>query len=156
MPQGNVLPGKLLGVTLDGVYYKCQTTADLTLTAAVTEDDTCKPDQGSDVDPIGWITRTVDSKDWAITFSAKSFADGLGASGNQLSRFFIESDLVVLAHFMTNPDAGDGTISDDVLYEGSGLLTGLKINAPEKGSSTYDATITGNGPLTITETNRTT
>lgn len=154
--MSNALPGKLLGVTLDGVYYKCQTNADLTFSAAVTANDTCKPDQGVGAAPIQWVTNTVDSKQWVITFSAKAFADGLGASGNQLSRFFIESDLVVTAHFMTNPDQGEGVISDDVLYEGSGLLTGLKLNAPEKGASTYDATITGNGPMTITETNRAT
>ncbi len=57
---------------------------------------------------------------------------------------------------MTNPDLGDGTISSDILYTGAGLLTGLKINAPEKGASTYDATITGNGAMTVTEINRTT
>lgn len=152
----NVLPGKLLGVTVNGVYYKCQTNADLNLVAAVTADDTCKPDQGAGSDPVGWITRTVDSKDWTITFSAKSFADGLSASGNSLSRFFISGDLTVQAHFMTNPNLGNGVISADILYSGSGLLTGLKINAPEKGSSTYDVTIVGNGPLTITETDRTT
>lgn len=154
--MANTLPGKLLGVTVDDVYYKCQTTADLTLSAAVTADDTCKPDQGTDSDPIQWVTNTVDNKSWTITFSAKAFADGLGASGNALSRFFIESDLACIAHFMTNPDQGDGEISTDVLYEGAGLLTGLKINAPEKGSATYDATITGNGPLTIQEIDRTT
>lgn len=154
--MNNALPGRLLGVTINGVYYKCQTTADLTFTAATTQDDTCKPDQGTDTDPIGWETSTVDSKTWAITFSSKAFADGLAASGNALSRFFIESDLSCIAHFMTNPDQGDGIVSTDVLYEGSGLLTSLKLNAPEKGSSTYDATITGNGPMTITETDRTT
>lgn len=154
--MSNALPGKLLGVTLDGVYYKCQTNADLSFSAAVTADDTCKPDQGVGAAPIQWVTNTVDNKSWVITFSAKAFADGLGASGNQLSRFFITSDLAVTAHFMTNPSLGEGVISDDVLYEGSGLLTGLKLNAPEKGASTYDATITGNGPMTITETNRNT
>lgn len=154
--MSNSLPGKLLGVTLDGTYYKCQTNADLTFSAAVTADDTCKPDQGVGADPIQWVTNTVDNKSWVITFSAKSFADGLGASGNQLTAFFIDSDLGCIAHFMTNPDLGDGTISTDILYEGAGLLTGLKINAPEKGASTYDATITGNGPMTQTPTNRTT
>lgn len=154
--MSNKLPGRLLGVTVNGVYYKCQTSADLNLTAATTTDETCKPDQGTSGDPIGWVTRTVDSKDWTITFSAKSFADGLGASGNALSRLFIEGDLSCTAHFMTNPNQGDGIISTDVLYVGEGLLSGLKINAPEKGSSTYDATIVGNGPLTITETDRTT
>lgn len=154
--MGNTLPGRLLGVTINGTYFKCQTTADLNFSAAVTEDDTCKPDQGTDSDPIGWVTRTVDSKDWTITFSGKAFADGLGASGNALSRLFIDGDLGVTAHFMTNPDQGDGIISTDVLYEGEGLLTGLKLNAPEKGSSTYDVTIVGNGPMTITETDRTT
>ncbi len=152
----NTLPGRLLGVTLDSVYYKCQTNADLTMTAATTSDDTCKPDQGVGADPIGWVTKTVDSKDWTVTFSAKAFADGLSASGNSLSRFFINSDLSCLMHFMTNPNQGDGIISTDVLYTGQGLLTNLKLNAPEKGSASYDATITGNGPLTITEADRTT
>ena len=154
--MNNSLPGKLLGVTLDGVYYKCQTAADLTFSAAVTADDACKPDQGDDAQPIQWVTNTVDNKSWVITFSAKSFADGLGASNFALSKFFVDSDLSCTAHFMTNPTLGDGTISSDILYEGDGLLTGLKINAPEKGASTYDATITGNGPMTVTEQNRTT
>ncbi len=154
--MNNTLPGRLLGVTIDGVYYKCQTTADLTMTASTTADETCKPDQGVGADPIGWVTKTVDGKDWTVTFSAKAFADGLSASGNSLSRFFINSDLSCIINFMTNVDQGDGIISTDVLYVGAGLLTSLKINAPEKGSSTYDATITGNGPLTITETDRTT
>jgi hypothetical protein len=153
--MNNTLPGKLLGVTLDGVYYKCQTNADLTFSAATTQDTPCKPDQGGS-DPITWDSFTVDSKQWVMTFSANAFADGLGASGNALSRFFINSNLQVTAHFMTNPTLGNGQISTDVLYEGSGLLTGLKLNAPEKGSSTYDATITGNGAMTITETDRTT
>lgn len=154
--MSNTLPGKLLGVTLNGVYYKCQTNGDLTFTAATTVDTACKPDQGSGASPIAWDTATVDSKQWVLTFSSNAFADGLGASGNALSRFFIDSDLKVIAHFMTNPLLGNGLISTDVLYEGSGLLTSLKLNAPEKGSSTYDATITGNGPMTITETDRTT
>lgn len=154
--MSNVLPGKLLGVTLEGVYYKCQTNADLTFSAAVTADDACKPDQGASETPVGWVTNTADNKSWVVTFSAKSFADGLGASNFAISKFFIESDLSCTVHFMTNPDLGDGVISSDLLYEGEGLLTGLKINAPEKGSSTYDATITGNGPMTIAETNRTT
>lgn len=154
--MNNSLPGRLLGVTLDGVYYKCQTAADLTFSASTTTNDACKPDQGEGGDPIPWVDATVDSKQWVITFSAKAFADGLGASGNQLSDFFINSDLSCTAHFMTNPDQGDDIISTDVVYEGEGLLTSLKLNAPEKGSSTYDATITGNGPMTKTEMNRTT
>lgn len=154
--MSNSLPGRLLGVTLDGVYYKCQTNADLTFSTGTTVDTSCKPDQGVDSAPIAWDSVTVDSKQWVMTFSAKAFADGLGASGNALTRFFINSDLSCTAHFMTNPSQGDDIISTDVLYVGSGLLTGLKLNAPEKGSSTYDATITGNGPMTITETNRTT
>lgn len=153
--MSNVLPGRLIGVKIGGQYFKCQTNADLTLTGATTADETCKPDQGVEGNPIGWVTRTVDSKDWTITFSAKNFADGLGNSGYDMSRIFIDTDLSVTAFFMTNPDQGSGDfISADWVYEGEGLLTSLKINAPEKGSSTYDATIEGNGPLTLTEVNR--
>jgi hypothetical protein len=154
--MANALPGKLLGIRTNGKYWRCQTAGDLTLTGATTDDDTCKPDQGADQDPIGWVTRTVDSKDWTMTFSAKAFADGLDGNIFDLANEFIDGDLNVEADFMTNPDLGDGVISTDYLYSGTGLLTGIKINGPEKGSSTGDITITGNGPLSHTEINRTT
>lgn len=148
--QTNVLEGKLTGVWLDGVYYRCQTDAQLQLTASTTENDTCKPDQTEGDTDVGiqWITRTVDSKDWQITFSAKSFLDSLGANQASLAQFFInDATLEVEAEFATNANFASHSHPVDHFYTGTGLLTGLTINGPESGDSTYDVTIDGNGPL---------
>jgi hypothetical protein len=152
--QTNVLEGKLTGVWLDignGLeYFRCQTDAQLQLTASTTENDACKPDQTSGAENVGltWVTRTVDSKDWQITFSAKAFLDSLGANQFALIEFFISSPtLEVEAEFATNANTGAHSHPVDNFYTGTGLLTGVTLNGPQSGDSTYDATIDGNGPL---------
>lgn len=161
--QTNVLEGKLTGVWLDignGLeYFRCQTNAQLQLTAATTTNDPCKPDQTTDSPNVGvsWLTRTVDSKDWQITFSAKSFLDSLGTNQSALAQFFISSNnLQVEAEFATNANFTSHSHPVDDFYTGSGLLTGLTINGPESGDSTYDVTIDGNGPLTFEQVPHTT
>lgn len=163
--QTNVLEGKLTGVWLDignGLeYFRCQTDAQLQLTASTTENDACKPDQtvGASASGLGisWVTRTVDSKDWQITFSAKAFLDSLGANQASLAQFFINSaTLEVEAEFATNANTGSHSHPVDHFYTGTGLLTGLTLNGPESGDSTYDVTIDGNGPLTFEEVPHTT
>lgn len=152
--QTNVLEGKLTGVWLDignGLeFFRCQTDAKLKLTAATSTNDVCKPDQTVDAEDLGvqWVTRTVDSKDWQITFSAKAFLDSLGSNQFSLIQFFIASGtLQVEAEFATNANAGAHSHPVDHFYTGSGILSDVTLNGPEKGDSTYDATIDGNGPL---------
>lgn len=154
--MSNALPGSLLGVKINGVYYRCQTAADLTFGSSTTSDDACKPDQGAGLPPLQWATATLDEKNWTITFSMKNFADGLAASGADLINFFVTGNLLVEARFLTNTNQGVGTISSDWLFIGSGYLSGLKVNAPAKGASTSDVTITGNGTPSWQQVNRTT
>lgn len=146
------LEGRLIGVTIGGNYYNCQTTADLTLGTSLTKNPICKPNPNGSVS-IAWETSTVDSKNWQITFSAQSFLDSIIGykNNNDLLELFIAGDLQVDVEFLTSANLTDTENYDhDFVFEGSGLLTTVKVNAPAQGGSTYDVTITGNGTPTFT------
>lgn len=146
------LPGRLIGITLDGDYYNCQTAADLTLGTSVTKNPICKPNP-SGTASIGWETSNPDSKNWQLTFSAQSFLDSITGTknNNDLLTKFITGDLQVEAQFLTSSDlTSEENYDHDFLFEGAGLLTTIKVNAPATGGSTYDVTITGNGEPTFT------
>lgn len=146
------LPGRLIGITLDGNYYNCQTAADLTLGTSLTKNPICKPTP-SGTATISWETSNVDSKNWAITFSAQSFLDSITGTknNNDLLTKFVTGDLQVEAQFLTSAAlTSDENYDHDFLFEGPGLLATVKVNAPATGGSTYDVTITGNGQPTFT------
>lgn len=146
------LPGRLIGITIDGAYYNCQTNADLTLGTSVTKNPICKPNPTGNA-TIGWETSTVDAKNWVITFSAQSFLDSISGTknNNDLLTKFITGDLQVEMQFLTSAIlTTDEGFDHDFLFEGDGLLTTVKVNAPTTGGSTYDVTITGNGEPTFT------
>lgn len=150
--------GRLIGVKVAGSYYRCQTDAKLTLGTSVTQNDTCKPDPSGSIS-IDWETSTVDSKNWNMTFSAQAFLDSLeGYNDNSdLIELFITGDLQVEADFLTATALTETEgYSHDFIFTGPGLLSGITVNAPAKGSSTYDVTITGNGAPTYTKITKTT
>lgn len=146
------LPGRLIGITLNGNYYNCQTAADLTLGTSLTKNPICKPNPAGTM-TIAWESSNVDSKNWVITFSAQTFLDSVAGTknNNDLLTAFIAGDLVVDAQFLTSAAlTTDENYDHDFLFEGSGLLTTIKVNAPSTGGSTYDVTITGNGTPVFT------
>lgn len=145
------LPGRLIGITLDGSYYNCQTTADLTLGTSLTKNPICKPNP-SGTTSISWETSNVDSKNWQLTFSAQSFLDSITGTknNNDLLTKFITGNLKVEAQFLTSAAlTTEENFDHDFLFEGAGLLTTIKVNAPSTGGSTYDVTITGSGDPTF-------
>lgn len=146
------LEGRLIGIRINGSYYNCQTAGDLTLGASLTKNPICKPLPNGN-SAIVWETSTVDSKNWQITFSGQSFLDSLTGykNNNDLISFFVNSNLQVTVDFMTSAVLTDSEGYDnDFLFEGQGILSGLKLNAPAAGGSTYDVTIIGNGTPTFT------
>lgn len=149
--MANSIPGKLIKVKINGVEWRCQTDATLTMTVNMTENDPCKPTdaQVTSGQTTPYVTRSADSRDWTITFSAQAFADAVGASQIELSKLFINGALNVTAQFLSSTT--QTTYPNGFLYEGTGILSSLTINAPEAGNATYDAEVTGNGPLTLTE-----
>lgn len=146
------LEGRLIGITIDGNYYNCQTNADLTLGTSLTKNPVCKPSPtgGS---TIAWDTSNIDSRNWVITFSAQSFLDSITGTknNNDLLSAFILGNLSVEAQFLTSDAlaAAEG-YDHNFIFEGVGILSTIKVNAPAQGGSTYDVTITGNSAPSFT------
>lgn len=146
------LEGRLIGITIDGNYYNCQTAGDLTLGTSLTKNPICKPNPNGGLS-IAWETSNVDSKNWQITFSAQAFLDSIVGykNNNDLIELFINGNLQVDVEFLTSANLTDEeNYEHDFLFEGPGLLGTVKLNAPAQGGSTYDVTITGNGAPTFT------
>lgn len=146
------LEGRLIGVTIGGNFYNCQTTGDLTLGTSLTKNPICKPNPNGSLG-IAWETSNVDSKNWQITFSAQSFLDSIEGykNNNDLIEAFVNGTLQVDVEFLTSANLTDEeNYEHDFLFEGPGILGTIKLNAPAQGGSTYDVTITGNGAPTFT------
>lgn len=146
----NKVPGNIIGVTIGGVWYKCQTDATLNLIVNVTEEDPCKPDPEDQASgDLAWIERTADSRDWSIDFSSALLRNSLEASNPDIARLIVDGDVDVEVQFMTRVNQTKSDV--DFIYSGSGILTGFTLNAPVAGSATTDTSIAGNGPLTYTK-----
>lgn len=151
--MAGVLQGKLIGVKINGSFLRCQTDATLTINVNVTEDDPCKPTESDSTNGASWTTHSVDTKDWSVSVTAKTFADvsaGLLDNGD-IAGLMIDGNPSVEMTFQTIQTT-DYDYSSIFLYEGTGTLTSFNLNAPVDGESTYDLEITGNGALTYTET----
>lgn len=146
----NKVPGSIIGVTIGGTWYMCQTDATLNLSVNVTEEDPCKPAPGdAATGDIPWVERTADSRDWSIDFSSNLMRNSLAANNPNIAKLVIDGDVDVEVEFMSR--VGQSKIDKDFLYAGSGIITGVTLNAPVTGNATNDASIAGNGPLTYTE-----
>lgn len=146
------LEGRLIGVTIGGNYYNCQTTADLTLGTSLTKNPVCKPSP-TGTNSIPWETSNIDSQNWAITFSAQTFLDSIEGTknNNDLLELIVAGNLIAEVQFLTSSTLTEAENYDhDFLFEGSGILATVKVNAPGTGGSSYDVTITGNGQPTFT------
>ncbi len=148
-----VLQGKLIGVKVNGEYIRCQTDATLNIVINTSEDEPCKPTEDQATNAAAWITRTVDTKDWNVSVTAKSFADEVSGmiDNSDIAALMIEGDPNVEMTFQTIRTT-DYNYASIFVYEGTGILTSFTQNAPEAGQATYDLEISGNGALTFEET----
>lgn len=144
----NKVPGSILGVRIGGVWLKCQTDATLNLIVNTTEEDPCKPDEGdTEISGEGsWVERSVDSRDWNIDFSQNLMRNSLAASNPDIGQLIVDGDVGVEIEFMTRP--GQTKSDYDLLYSGSGIITGFTLNAGATGTATTDSSVVANGPLT--------
>lgn len=151
--MAGVLPGKLIGVKVNGSYIRCQTDATLTITTNVTDDDPCKPSETESYKGGNWTTHTLDTRTWTVSVSAKTFADQVSGQidNSDIAALLITGDPSVEMTFQTI-QTSDYDFPAIFIYEGTGTLTSFTHNAPTAGDSTYDLEITGNGAITFTET----
>lgn len=152
MPNTQNLEGRLVGFTIDGAYYNCQTDVKLTLGTSLTKNPVCKPNPNGTVS-VSWETSNVDSKNWSATGSAQSFLDSITGTknNNDLIQKFIQGNLQVDVQILTSAALTDNeNYTHDFIFDGSAILSGITLNGPSTGASTYDVTFTGNGAPTFT------
>ena len=143
------LPGKIIGITINGIALTCQTDATLTVTTNVTESTPCKPDATGTYKTGGWVTNTIASQAWEITYSQKALAEDIQMNHADVLDLLINVGPEVEVTFGTIQTT-DYDFEEMQTFTGSGIITNFTWNAPGDGESTSDGTITGNGEPTFT------
>lgn len=144
----NKIAGNIIGVMIGNKWLQCQAEATLNMVANTSEDAICKELENPTTD-VPWKTFTLDSREWSIDVSQSLLKDSFTTLNNavNLGKIFIDGDLEIasiLFRTKTNQQFAD----NDMIYEGSAILTNFSITAPDTGANTTSATFQGNGELT--------
>lgn len=150
--MAGTLPGKLIGVKVNGTYIRCQTDATLTITIETTDDEPCKPTEADTTNGASWGSHSVGTKNWNVSVTGKTFADTVAGfiDNSAIAGLMITGDPSVEITFQTIKTT-DYDFDKTFIYEGTGTLSSFTQNAPIDGDATYDLEVTGNGALTYTE-----
>lgn len=148
---GEVTPGKIWGISVNGNFVNCQIDATLTINNNVSESAPCKPGPTDSYKSSGWVTNNIDSKSWEITGSNKSFADALQMNNADFIDLLVNGSSIVQVQFGTTQHP-DYDFDEIQVFSGEGIISNFTLNAPNEGEGTSDFTITGNGAPTFTRT----
>lgn len=143
--------GKIWQVKINDTVIRCQTDATLNLVTNTSEVEACKPIGGDEGD-VSWVNYNVDSQGWDISFSGQAFADSVQMNQADLIDLFIDGDVMAEVDFYTNTSVKGFDGTQIITYSGQGIMTGITLNGPTTGASTYDVTIQGTGAITSTRT----
>jgi len=141
---GQVLPGSVMGITINGQEVQCEMESSMSIAVNTTENDPCKPLSTEAYKSSTWTDPTVDSKSWEISFSAKAFADAVAFNNLDMLDLLINGDPIVEVQFYTKQHP-DYDFDEIAIFSGRGILSLDDWTAPAEGESTYSGTITGKG-----------
>lgn len=141
---GQVLPGSVIGITINGQEVQCELESSLSVTVNTTEADPCKPVSTEAYRSAVWTDASVDSKTWQITFSAKAFADAVAFNNLDVLDLLVNGDPIVEVQFYTKQHL-DYDFDEIAVFSGTGILSLDDWTAPSQGESTYSGTIAGKG-----------
>lgn len=146
---GQVLPGSVMGITINGKEIKCELESVLSITINSSETEPCKPSSAENYKGASWTDATIDSKSWEITFSAKAFADEVEFNNLDVIDLLVNGDPIVEVQYYTknHPDYDFDQIAT---FTGTGILSLDDWTSPTEGESTYSGTIVGKGAPTFT------
>lgn len=149
--MAGAVPGKLISMKIGGVPIRCQTDINLTITVNTTDNDPCKPTEAEATNGALWITKTIDTKEWSVSGTAKTFADITAGSidNSDITALMLADPTVEV--IITTTQTTDYAFPKVFVYEGTGIITSFTLNGAQSGESTYDIEISGNGELTYTE-----
>lgn len=146
----NQIAGKIIGVMLGSTWLQCQAEATLNMVGNTSEDPICKElEADEETDAAPWKTYTVDSREWNITVNQALLKDSFSTLNNDinLGKLFIDGALDI-SSIMFRTKVNQQFADNDMIYEGSAILTNFSVTAPQTGANTTSATFQGNGPLT--------
>lgn len=146
---GQVLPGSVIGITINGEELQCELESSLSITINTTETEACKPATSEAYKSATWTDASVDSKTWEITFSAKAFADEVAFNNLDMVDLLVNGDPIVEVQFATKQHP-DYDFDEIAVFTGTGVLSLDDWTAPSEGESTYSGTIIGKGQPTFT------
>lgn len=151
--MAGALPGKLISMKIGGVQIRCQTDITLNIVVNTTDNDPCKPSEEEAANGASqWVTRTIDTKEWSASATAKTFADvtaGFIDNGDITALMLADPTVEVT---IGTTQTTDYNFPELWVYEGTGILTNFTLNGAQAGESTYDIEISGSGELTYTAT----
>lgn len=149
---GQVLPGAVMGITINGSELQCELESALSITINTSEAEACKPLTSEAYKGATWADQTVDRKTWEITGSAKAFADAVEFNNLDLVDLLVNGNPIVEVQFYTKQHT-DYDFDQIAVFTGTGILSLDDWTAPAEGESTYSFTITGKGEPTFVRTN---
>ncbi|MEI2271830.1 phage tail protein [Sphingobacterium sp. ML3W] len=148
---GQVLPGSVIGITINGKEIQCELESSMSITVNTSDNDPCKPSSTEAYKAAKWTDPTVDSKSWEITFNAKAFADSVEFNNLDMLELLINGDPIVEVQFYTKQHP-DYDFDEIAIFSGKGVLSMDDWTAPAEGESTYSGTIAGKGKPTFVRT----
>lgn len=154
--MANALQGKLLYLKIDGKELECQTDLTLNMTTNTADEEACKPLSTETNNAALWVKRSVSSKEWDASVSAKTFIADVTANNTNASELlglFITGDNMVEVTIQTNEGNDEYGQPKSGVFTGSAIMNGLTLNGPSEGDSTVDITFISNGePTWVTAT----
>lgn len=146
---GQVLPGKIIGVTINDTAVPCQIDATFSSSIDLIDSPPCKPGVGESYKSAQWSDSTAGARSWTIDFSGKAFADAVEFNNADILELIIDGDPVVQIQFATIVTT-DYDFDQVLVISGEGIISDYTWNAPVEDESTYDVTVTGKGKPTFT------
>lgn len=149
------LQGKLLYLRVDGAELDCQTDITLNMTANTTDDEGCKPSSTDTGNDNLWITRSVSSKEWDGSVTAKTIIADIAANTTNISQLagkFITGTNNVEVAVQVNSGHDEFGEPQSFVFTGGAIMNGLTLNGPFEGDSTGDVTFVSNGAPTWVQT----
>lgn len=145
----NQIAGKIIGVMIDDEWLQCQAEATFNGTVNTSEDPICKDLESDDTNDIPFKDFTPDTREWSIDVSSALLKDSFTIlnAGVNLIKKFIDGN-VVIDSVMFRTKVGQQFADNDMIIEGSAILTNFSITAPATGSNTTSATFQGTGAPT--------
>lgn len=149
MAVPNQIPGNIIGVQIGDEWLQCQAESTLNIVLNTSENPICKVLDGTGTPGAPFKNFNADTREWNITTNNALLKDSFATANNgvNLAKLLIDGNYYINSILFRT--AQDQQFADnDMIFEGSALLTNFSITGPATGANTTSATFQGDGELT--------